>query len=157
MIRNAVISDFPAIAALEKQVYNLHLSAYPDLIRPQLDEALFRDYFEECLDSENGKILVYEDSGEILGYCVLRKREYKNHRLFFDMISLELDDICVDAEARGQQIGKRLFGAAKAYAEEIGASRLELTVWEFNKNARRFFELQEMTPRLTRMELTIKQ
>ena len=155
MIRNASRSDFAAITALESQIYAIHLHAHPDLIKPQFDEGLFHEYLEECLDDDNGSIFVFEENGEILGYCITRKRKYRNHRLFFDMLSLELDDICVDEKARGRQIGTQLFEAAKAYAAEIGASHLELTVWEFNKNARRFFERQEMTPRLTRMELDI--
>ena len=155
MIREAGKADFDKVFMLEAQVYDLHLAAYPDMISPKLDQGIFREYYEDCLDGINGKTFVYELDGEVLGYCVTRKREIKNHRLFFDMIVLELDDICVDQKARGKQVGKRLFEAAKSYADEIGASRMELTVWEFNKHARHFFELQGMTPRLTRMELAI--
>jgi len=155
MIREAGLSDFAAVLALEVQVYNLHRDAHTGLIRSHMDEAIFRKYFEESVDNENGKIFIYEEDGAVLGYCVTRVRDLKDHRLFFDGIVLELDDICVDAGARGKRVGHSLFERAKAYAKEIGAARLELTVWEFNKNARKFFERQGMAPRMTRMEMNI--
>ena len=151
MIRDACLSDYNAISDLENQVFQLHLNARPDIIKPE--GPFNRDYFETCLNDENVKIFVYEENRELLGYCITRKWGYNNHHLFYDMTILEIDDMCVNEKARGKGIGRQLFNHAKVYAEEIGAAKMELNVWSFNKNARQFYESLGMKERTSRMEI----
>ena len=87
---------------------------------------------------------------------VTQKLEYKDHHLYYDMKILEINDMCVNEKARGKNIGRQLVNRAKDYAREIGAIRLELTVWGFNKNARQFYEQIGMTERTIRMEMIIE-
>ena len=155
MIREASLSDFGAISALEGQVFYIHFNARADMLKPK-KEPFNRDYFEKCLNDENIKIFVFEESGSILGHCIARKCEIKNHELFRDMTMLEIDVLCVDERARGKSIGRQLFNTVKAYAKEIGVARLELMVWEFNKCARQFYEQLGMSARISRMELIIE-
>ena len=155
MIREACISDFNAISNLESQVFYMHLNARPDMIKPR-QQPFERDYFESCLNDENVKIFVFEDNGEILGHCITRKLEYNNHHMFYDTVILEINDLCVDEKVRGKNIGRQLFNRAKDYAKETGAARLELTVWNFNKNAREFYEHLGITERTIRMEMIIE-
>ena len=154
MIREACISDFNAISNLEKQVFHIHLNARPDMIKPELP--FNKDYFESSLNAENAKIFVYEENGAILGYCITKKWGYNNHHLFYDMTILDINDMCVDEKARGKNIGRQLFNRAKDYAKEIGAAKIELSVWNFNKNARQFYEHLGMTERISRMEFIIE-
>ena len=155
MIREACISDFNAISNLENQVFRMHLNAHPDMIKPR-KEAFDREYFESCLNDEKIKIFVFEENNEILGHCITRQWEYENHHMFYDMKILEINDLCVDEKSRGKNIGRRLFEHAKDYAKEIGAVRLELMVWAFNKNAREFYEHLGMSERISRMEIIIE-
>jgi len=154
MIREASLSDFEAMSALEGQIFNLHYRAHPDFIRPRV-EPLDRAYFEKCLSDEKMKLFVYEEDGEILGHCFTREWETKDHPMYVHIKILEIDDICVDGNERGKHIGQSLFSKAKAYAKEIGAAHLELTVWDFNKNARQFFEHMGMATRISRMEMKL--
>ena len=153
MIREACTSDFNAISDLERQVFHIHLNARPDMIKPK--EPFNRDYFETSLNDENAKIFVYVENGEILGYCITKKMGYENHHLFYDMTILDINDMCVDVKARGKGIGRKLFDQAKDYAKEIGAAKIELSVWNFNKNARQFYERLGMTERVSRMEIVV--
>jgi len=155
MIREACLSDFNAIYNLENQIFYMHLNARPDMIKPK-KEPFGRDYFENCLNDEKVKIFIFEENGEILGHCMTRQWEYDNHHMFYDMKILEINDLCVDEKARGKNIGRQLFNRAKEYAKEIGAIRLELTVWGFNKNARKFYEHLGMSERTIRMEMIIE-
>ena len=154
MIREACISDFNAISNLERQVFDIHLNARPDMIKPELP--FNKDYFETSLNDENVKIFVYEENREILGYCITKKWGYSNHHLFYDMTILDINDMCVDEKARGKSIGRQLFNRAKDYAKEIGAAKIELSVWNFNKNARQFYEHLGMAERISRMEFIIE-
>jgi ribosomal protein S18 acetylase RimI-like enzyme len=154
MIREACISDFAAISNLEKQVFNIHLNARPDMIKPKMP--FNKDYYETSLNDDNVKIFVYEENGEIFGYCITKKWGYSNHHLFYDMTILDINDMCVDEKARGKNIGRQLFNRAKDYAKEIGAAKIELSVWNFNKNARQFYEHLGMAERISRMEIIIE-
>ena len=155
MIREACLSDFNAISNLESQVFYIHLNARADMIKPR-KEPFSKDYFQNCLNDEKIKIFVFEENCEILGHCIIRQWEYDNHHMFYDMKILEINDLCVEEKARGRSIGRQLFNRAKDYAKEIGAVRLELMVWGFNKNARQFYEHLGMTERISRMEMIIK-
>ena len=155
MVREACLSDFAGISHLENQVFYMHLNARPDMIKPK-EEPFSRAYFETCLADENMKIFVYEAAGEILGHCFVRQWAYENHPMYYDGKILEIDDFCVDENARGKQIGRKLFHRAKAYAKEIGAVRIELTVWSFNENAREFYEHLGMAERTRRMQMCVE-
>jgi len=132
----------------------MHLNARPDMIKSKMP--FDRDYFESSLNDVNVKIFVYEENGEILGYCITKKWGYNNHHLFYDMTILNINDMCVDEKARGKNIGRQLFNRAKDYAKEIGAAKIELSVWNFNKNARQFYEHLGMKERISRMEIIIE-
>ena len=153
MIRVAIISDFTAIYNLEEQVFNLHLKAHPDMIKSNLPFS--KEYYESLLNDENVKIFVYTEDDEVLGYCITKRIEYDNHHLFYDMTILEINDMCVDEKVRGKNIGRQLFDRAKEYAIEIGATRIELSVWHFNENARNFYKHLGMKERIYRMELIL--
>lgn len=156
VIREARVSDFEAVSNLENQVFTMHQSARKDLIKPK-KEPFTKTYFESCLNDDNTKIFVYEEDEEIQGHCIIKVLHYANHHMFYDMKVLEIDDLCVDEKARGKGIGRQLFDKAKNYAKKIGASRIELTVWSFNKNARQFYECLGMSEKTSRMELTLQE
>ena len=153
MVREACISDYDAVSALERQVFHMHLSARPDMIKPE--GPFNKDYFETCLHDEAIKIFVFEENDKILGYCITRQWGYSRHHVFHDMTVLEISDMCVDEQARGKSIGRRLFACAEEYAQEIGAAKIELNVWSFNDNARRFYERLGMKERSRRMEMIL--
>lgn len=153
MIREATSSDFDAIAALEKQVFIMHFESRPDIINKN---PFNQEYYDKCLEDEHMKMFVFEENGSIIGYCKTVTQHYEEHPVFNDMTVLEINSMCVDEKARGKHVGRRLFDKAKAYAQEIKAARLELTVWNFNKNAREFYEHLGMTTRTLRMELGIE-
>ena len=154
-IREAIISDFEAISVLENKIFTMHYNARQDMIKPR-QAPLDYDYFKKCLTDENMKIFVFDEDGEILGHCFVRRWEHKNHQMFHDMVILEIDDICVDEKAQNKGIGRLLFECVMDYAVEIDAVHLELTVWKFNDKARHFFEHLGMEERICRMEMIIE-
>jgi len=132
----------------------MHYDARPDLIKPK-DEPFNKEYFDSCLSNNKVKIFVCEQDGEILGHCITKTLEYTNHHIYYDMTILEIDDLCVDKKARGKNVGRQLFEKARAHAKEIGATRMELTVWGFNENARQFYEHLGMVEKVCRMEMLV--
>jgi ribosomal protein S18 acetylase RimI-like enzyme len=82
-------------------------------------------------------------------------KEIVNHQVFRDMRNLEIEDLCVDEKYRGKGIGKKLFEEAIKHGKENGVKFIELSVWEFNQNAKIFYEHAGMKVKTNRMELNI--
>ena len=57
-----------------------------------------------------------------------------------------MDALYVEDDFRGKGIGKKLFYETEKIAKENGAKRLDLTVWEFNKDAISFYKSLGMQP-----------
>jgi ribosomal protein S18 acetylase RimI-like enzyme len=108
------------------------------------------------MESNNFKIFVAEENNIIVGYCVVQINEIKNHFVFYDITNIEILDLCIDEKCRKKGIGKELFESVKKFAKEINAKFIELGVWEFNQNAKMFYEHLGMKTRINRMELRIK-
>lgn len=66
-----------------------------------------------------------------------------------------IDDFCVKSIYQKKGIGRLLFNHVVDYAKTEGASSIQLTVWEFNENAIKFYESLGMSTRNRRMELNL--
>ena len=153
IIRTADLKDIEKILILEEQVFELHLKARPDWI---CKNPLNYDYIKSIIEGNNGKIFIAEKDHEIIGHCIVFKREIKDHHVLHNMLNIEIDDMCIDEKHRKKGIGKILFEEVKKFAKDNDAKFIELMVWEFNQNAKKFYEHLGMKTRINRMELKIK-
>ena len=69
-----------------------------------------------------------------------------------DILTLYIDDLCVDEAARGHGVGRALYEHAKAFAKDSGCYNLTLNVWAGNDSAHRFYEAMGMKPQKYGME-----
>jgi len=150
LIRIANESDIKKIMVLEEQAFKIHSEARPDLIGKHTVN------IKSIIEDNNREIFVAEDKNEIVGFCIVSIFEIKNHFMYHDMINIEIDDLCVDEKYRQKGVGKKLFEKVKLYGKEKGAQYITLTVWDFNKNAKIFYEHLGMKTRMSRMELKIE-
>jgi len=153
IIREANLLDFDAIAKLEQQVFKIHINARPDLFEKNY---FTKEYFEGNFENENAKIFVYEENENILGHCMIEEYESIDDAMMFDVKGIFIDSMCVDENAKGRQIGRALVDHVKAHAKEIGATSLDLLVWDFNEDARKFYEHLGLRAKSTFMEMNIE-
>ena len=151
IIRRACPGDLEAVGNLLRQVLRLHHEGRPDLFRSE-----GRKYTdEELLDifaDPRTPVFVYDAGGTVLGYAFCSLQRMSGGSLN-PLLSLYVDDICVDEKARGHHVGTALFEHVKAFALEKGCYNITLHVWECNPVARSFYESLGMTPQFTSMEL----
>ncbi len=153
IVRRAEKRDIPAVMELLKQVNRVHHDGRPDLF------TLSTKYTEEELsaifENDSTPVFVAETDGKILGhgFCVLQRPE--NTRLLHDILTLYIDDICVDETARGRQIGKKLYEHMIAYARRCGCYNVTLNVWSCNPGAIRFYEHLGLVPYKIGMEMLL--
>ena len=67
-------------------------------------------------------------------------------------ICLFIDDLCVDAKARGQHIGESLFEYVKSEAKRLGCYEVTLNVWAGNTSAEKFYEKMGLKTKERQME-----
>ena len=72
-----------------------------------------------------------------------------------DAKTLHIEDVCVDENRRGENVGGELMEFVKDYAKKIGCARVDLDVWEFNEGARRFYEKHGFKVQKRRMDIVL--
>lgn len=86
---------------------------------------------------------------------VLKVVQISDSPILSDRKYVLLDAMCVDKNHTGKGVGRYLLTKAMEYTGQIGASSVELTVSDFNKEAIRFYESIGFKTRSRKMELSI--
>ena len=155
-IREATINDYIGISKLVAEVHSLHVKNRPD-VYIDIDTPLQSEQFEEVLNKENMKVFVVEntDNKELAAYSIMKIMQTQSISIIIQMRVAFIDDFCVKTDYKKKGIGRLLFRHVVDYAKSEGASSLQLIVWEFNKDAIKFYEAMGMGIRNRRMELTL--
>jgi ribosomal protein S18 acetylase RimI-like enzyme len=111
----------------------------------------FGGHLREALRSDALRAFVVEADGAVRGYALARLQTQPETALTYGGLVVELDQISVDPAYRGLGLGRQLIDQVKTLASDVGAARLQLTVWEFNRHAREVFERAGFTAMTTRM------
>ena len=151
MICKAEQRHIPGMIALLYQVGQVHHDIRPDIFRSGAIKYT-EQQLRELLRDEEKPIFIAEEDGLAVGYCFCQIRSYCGSTVLTDRKELYIDDLCVDENCRGKQIGTVLYDHALAYAKEIGCQFLTLNVWCGNDSAMRFYEKAGLMPRNIMME-----
>ena len=150
-VRRAEERDIPAIMELLKQVNKVHYDGRPDLFK--LATKYTAEELSAILANDRTPVFVCTDGEDHVlrhGFCVMQRPE--NTNLLCDILSLYIDDICVDENARGQHVGKLIYEHILAYARQCGCYNVTLNVWSCNPGAMKFYESLGLVPYKIGME-----
>lgn len=138
-VRLAVEADKSAINELRRQVKLLHTEGRPDIFAPGFPQEL-ADYLNVIFTKENNEVVVAELDGQIVGFACIAYVERPASVFRNALRYCDIDELCVDERFRRQGIGRAMFEFIKARAADRGFPRIELSMWEFNEGALRFYE-----------------
>ena len=141
-IRNMILDDYKEVDRLMAQVHKIHVNGRPDLYI-DVEHIYSFEQFKEMVENEDMITILAEEEENILGICFVSMRAKTG---MVKRRTAYMEDLCVDERYRGKGIGKDLFLYAKKMAVNMGAERLDLMVWEFNEDARKFYEKIGMKP-----------
>jgi len=141
-IRNMVLDDYKEVDRLMAQVHKLHVNGRPDLYI-DVEHIYSFEQFKEMVENEDMITILAEEGESVVGICMVSMRAKTG---MVKRRTAYMEDLCVDELCRGKGIGKELFLFAKKMAEKMGAERLDLMVWDFNEDARKFYESMGMKP-----------
>ena len=139
-IRQATPADSLRLSSLCRDVQSLHAEHHPDIFKnPQSDDFAVA-FFDEILVDPIARIFILEKNGQALGYILCKLMERPESPFTFPLRYLQIDQISVRPEARGQGIGGALIKQAERFANELDVQRIQLDSWDFNVRAHAFFE-----------------
>ena len=137
-IRRATLTDIDGINKLLYEVHKVHSDKRPDLFKVGSKKYTNEELAKIIVD-DNRPIFVYVDNDDILGYafCVFIKN---NSNSLTDILTLYIDDLCVDKNARGKKVGTSLYNYVLQFAKDAGCYNVTLNVWACNNSALKFYE-----------------
>lgn len=138
-IRYATADELPQVNELRTQVNLLHAQGRPDIFRPGFCEELRERVYQEFGD-EGSDVIVAISGGAVCGFLIaqyIRRPEsaYCHPREFY-----RVEEFGVSPAYRRQGIGTALIAFCTEEAKKRGFSKMELDVWEFNRDAQQFYE-----------------
>ena len=143
-VRRAKENDITAILELLKQVNRVHHEGRPDLFK--LTTKYTGEELRTIIDNDETPVFVADLDGRILGhgFCILQRPQ--NTNLQHDILTLYIDDICVDEAARGQHVGTKIYEHILDFAKGRGCYNVTLNVWTCNPGAMKFYESLGLEP-----------
>lgn len=152
-IRRAGLADLGAVIELLADTDALHRDALPWLFQ-RTEGTHWKEFLEPFVTQpDRVMFLAVAADGALAGVTYMLLRPPARAPIVKPAVVAELDSLAVNAAFRRQHIGTRLVEAALAWAKAAGATRTELSVYEFNEPARAFwasFGFETVSRRLVR-------
>lgn len=138
-IRPAAAEDYEAVNRIFVSELAHHVSLLPH--RFQLAEPVMsRQWFEDVLTQPDKTLNVALIDGSVVGLILLIESVSLDDPIYRPRRYLEVDELAVLPDYRGQSIGRRLMEVAEQMAADRGIPTVELHVWEANGQARAFYD-----------------
>ena len=154
-IRRAEEKDIPRMLELLVQVCMVHHNGRPDLFRGPATKYSESGLKKILRDPERPVFAAVDENDTMQGYAFCIYEQIIGDPVRTDIRTLYIDDICVDENARGQHIGKKLYEHVRAFAAENGFYNITLNVWSCNGKAMKFYEACGFRPQKTGMEVIL--
>jgi diamine N-acetyltransferase len=149
-IRSARFDDYAQACRLNDALDELHRDRLPWMFKTPDVQPRSEAYFSALIDREDSAVFV-ADAGQIVGIAFGLLRSAPEFPVFRQQRWGVLDGLVVDPTWRRRGIGKRLTHAVEEWAFASGAPWIELNVYEFNTEARQFYEALGYLPFSTKL------
>ena len=135
-VRKAGMDEFPRIVHLKQQIHQLHVNGRPDLFAPMQND----DVYEAHAQEKGMHLFLAEKGNAVVGYALFTYVHRPVSPYMCERKFMHVEEFCVDENCHRQGIGRTLMEALRQDASQNGYPRLELDVWAFNEDARKFYE-----------------
>lgn len=156
-IRPIVRGDIDQIPRISGQVHHSLKSQRSRFFGEIREFSKSEDFYIRVLKKRKSQeIFVAEvPNGEIVGYVYVIIEKRPDDLTSIPYVSIE--EIAVDKEYQNRGVGKALMDKAREWVQGRNIKIIQLATWEFNKNARRFFESLGYKTIMRKMELVLPQ
>ena len=152
LVRRVCEKDLAGVHELLNQVLSVHAAGRPDIFRAGTRKYTDAELLAMFEDDAHPVFVAVGDDGAVLGHAFCELQDYRQSNSWQPILSLYIDDICVDEKSRGKHVGTALYQHVIDFAREKGCHNVTLNVWECNPGARAFYDAMGMTPLKTCLE-----
>ncbi|MCI5511429.1 MAG: GNAT family N-acetyltransferase [Oliverpabstia sp.] len=152
-IRKLEKADYAIVDVCMKELHTLHVAGRPDLYIPLEHIYTEQEFFSIVEDKRHIAIAAVDENETIMGFCIADLRDKSG--MVENVKTIYVDEIFVRKEQRRKGIAKELFCSLEAIAKSYGVVRIDLMVWEFNKEALKLYEKMGMKPQRYILEKNI--
>ena len=146
--------ELDRVNALRRQVNDLHVLGRPDIFKPGFPQEL-AEHIYTIMEDPDQEIVVCEREGVLCGFAVLHHIIRPETPFMKVRDFLDIDEFCVDDAFRRTGVATEMISFIRSYAKAQGFDRIELNMWEFNKDALAFYEAVGFTTYRRYMEMQI--
>ncbi len=132
MIRKLTINDFEIVESVIAKLHKIHVDNRPDFYIEN-EHLISNKEYKAMLNNQDKISIAYIVDDKIAGVCLATIKDKFEKSIY-------IDDIFALEEFRHQGIATKLYKQIESIAKDIGAKRIDLTVWQFNKTAMKFYE-----------------
>lgn len=140
LIRKIGEKDFGDINKLFIKVDEYHRINLSSIFEKKENIGRTIEYLKNICNSEESELFVAEYDSEIVGIVEINIRRAVNNFLKKDREWVSLDTIMIKEKYRNNGIGEMLVDTVLDWSREKNINRIELNVYEFNKNAIKFYQ-----------------
>ncbi|QMV40035.1 GNAT family N-acetyltransferase [Cohnella cholangitidis] len=127
------------IAALNKDVHEVHVSLYPDYFKEYHFESV-NVFFKKIISNPNFYFYVIKENETNLGYAWIEIKEYQENAFMKAYKSIFVHQLSISTEYRNKGLGVKLMDKINEVAKENNIRKIELDYWTDNEAAQRFYE-----------------
>lgn len=149
-IRRARPDDYAQACSLLDALDDLHREQAPWMFEVPASQPRPESFFADLLNSDDSAVFV-ADAGQLVGVVHGLMRAAPDFPVFVRQRWGVLDGLVVDPAWRRRGIGRLLTQSIEDWALGLGAPWVELNVYEFNAEARRFYESLGYLPLSTKL------
>ncbi len=151
-IRRARREEMDGINRLLRQVLEIHHLGRPDLFKTNAKKYTDDELAGIIGDDSRPVFCALDEDGNVLGYAFCVFQQNRNSNILTDILTLYIDDLCVDENIRSRGVGRTLYEYVLDFARKSGCYNVTLNVWTCNPGAMRFYEKMGLRPQKTCME-----
>jgi GNAT superfamily N-acetyltransferase len=131
-------------------VDDLHRNRLPWMFKVPSEQPRTAALFAEQLRRQDSTVIV-ADAGHVVGIAFGQMRAAPELSIFIQQRYGVIDSLVVDPAWRRRGIGRLLTHSIETWAIGLGAPWVELNVYDFNGEARRFYEALGYMPLSTKL------
>jgi GNAT superfamily N-acetyltransferase len=150
-IRQVAEKDNAGLMDLFEELDEHHRTALPHIFRKPAGPARTRDFVVDVLADPNAVIFIAEIQDQIIALIYAYIRSIPEAPIRIPCRAGEIDQIIVKQKYRRKGVGEALMERVHQWAGQLRLDRLELSVWDFNNEARDLYLDMDYKPALIRM------
>lgn len=132
MIRKLTTNDFEIVESVIAKLHKIHVDNRPDFYIENEHQISKKEY-KAMLNNQDKISIAYIVDDKIAGVCLATIKDKIEKSIY-------IDEIFVLEDFRHQGIATKLYKQVESIANNIGAKRIDLTVWQFNNTAINFYK-----------------